>query len=377
MDIKEPIQLLGGLSPDKFMRLYWQKKPLLIRRALPDFKPLLSRAELFELSSRPDVESRLLEYRDSGEGASWRLKSGPFSRRALPPLSLPNWTLLVQGVDLHHNNAHALLKRFRFLPDARLDDLMISYASMGGGVGPHFDSYDVFLLQASGRRRWQIGRQKDLSIRADSPIKILENFYPEHTYELNPGDMLYLPPRYAHNGVAMDSDCMTYSVGFRAPGAQEVAREILQRIAEDSIDALKPSIYSDSGQLAVGSPGAIPSCMEVFAKKAIEKLIQTPGLLGQILGEYLTEPKTDVWFEAGETPKDSTEIILDRKTKMMHDKSHVFINGESFLATGLEGRLMRKLSDDKKLQVSELKRMSESAQELVQSWCIAGWVHGK
>jgi 50S ribosomal protein L16 3-hydroxylase len=117
--------------------------------------------------------------------------------------------------------------------------------------------------------------------------------------------------------------------------------------------------------------------MEVFAKKAIEKLIQTPGLLGQILGEYLTEPKTDVWFEAGETRKDSTEIILDRKTKMMHDKSHVFINGESFLATGLEGRLMRKLSDDKKLQVSELKRMSESAQELVQSWCIAGWVHGR
>lgn len=377
MDIKVPVQLLGGLSPEKFMKLYWQKKPLLIRRALPDFKPLLSRSELFELSSRHEVESRLLESRDSGGGASWRLKSGPFSRRALPPLSLPNWTLLVQGVDLHHDSAHALLKRFRFLPDARLDDLMISYASMGGGVGPHFDSYDVFLLQASGRRRWQIGRQKDLSIKADSPIKILENFHPEHTYELNPGDMLYLPPRYAHNGVAMDSDCMTYSVGFRAPGAQEMAREILQRIAEDSIDALKPSIYSDPGQLAVESPGAIPSGMQVFAKKAIEKLIQTPGLLGQILGEYLTEPKTDVWFEAGEEHLDCTEVILDRKTKMMHDKRHVFINGESFLATGLEGRLMRKLSDDRILQMSELQRMSPSAQELVQSWCKAGWIHGR
>jgi 50S ribosomal protein L16 3-hydroxylase len=144
------------------------------------------------------VESRLIVQQAKG----WRMKQGPFAPRSLPPLSQKAWTLLVQGVDLHDAGAHALLQQFRFVPDARLDDLMISFATPGGGVGPHFDSYDVFLLQASGRRRWKIGRQKDLTLQEGVPLKILQNFEPEQEFVLEAGDMLYLPPRYAHDGVA-------------------------------------------------------------------------------------------------------------------------------------------------------------------------------
>ena len=149
MDTTQALALLGGLSPQQFMQRHWQKKPLLVRQALPAFKPLLSWTELFGLAAQERVESRLVIQSASG----WRMKSGTFAPRSLPALSKPAWSLLVQGVDLHDARAHALLQQFRFVPDARLDDLMISYASSGGGVGPHYDSYDVFLLQASGRRR--------------------------------------------------------------------------------------------------------------------------------------------------------------------------------------------------------------------------------
>jgi 50S ribosomal protein L16 3-hydroxylase len=162
MEPTQVLSLLGGLSPNQFMRRHWQKKPLLVRQAIPGFKPVLSAAQLFALAARDEVESRLITRSPERRGranhgpAAWQLRRGPFARRALPPLAQPGWTLLVQGVDLHSEAAHELMQRFRFIPDARLDDLMISYASEGGGVGPHFDSYDVFLLQASGSRRWQI-----------------------------------------------------------------------------------------------------------------------------------------------------------------------------------------------------------------------------
>ena len=205
MDVDQPLPLLGGLSPARFMQRHWQKKPLLVRQAVAGIKPLLSRAELFALAADAAVESRLIVRGADG----WQLKRGPLARRALPPLAQRDWTLLVQGVDLHDERAHALLQQFRFVPDARLDDLMISYASDGGGVGPHFDSYDVFLLQTHGRRRWRIGRQKNLSLVEGLPLKILADFQPEQEHVLEPGDMLYLPPRWAHDGVA-EGECMTY-----------------------------------------------------------------------------------------------------------------------------------------------------------------------
>jgi 50S ribosomal protein L16 3-hydroxylase len=246
MDIKRPSPLLGGLTPARFMDKHWQKKPLLVRQAIPGFQPLLAPAELFALAGRDDVESRLV----ARESTSWRLQRGPFARRALPSTKRPDWTLLVQGVDLHAPAAHALLRGFSFLPAARLDDLMISYATDGGGVGPHFDSYDVFLLQAQGQRRWRIGRQRDLALQEGVPLKILARFEPEAEYVLEPGDMLYLPPRYAHDGIA-EGECQTYSIGFRAPAQAELARELLQRIADEAAKSDEaPRLYRDPGQPA-------------------------------------------------------------------------------------------------------------------------------
>ena len=218
MNISEPLGLLGGLSPQLFMKRHWQKKPLLIRQALPGFKPLLSRPELFSLAGLDEVQSRLVTR--PGAKEAWKLQNGPFSRKALPGLKTPQWTLLVQSVDLKVAAVQALRDQFRFVPDARLDDVMISYASYGGGVGPHFDSYDVFLLQAQGQRRWRIGKPKNLKLRDDVPLKILSRFEPEQEWVLEPGDMLYLPPRYAHEGVAVGGGVTLPSSLCRTRGAR-------------------------------------------------------------------------------------------------------------------------------------------------------------
>ena len=372
MDITQALPLLGGLSPRQFMKRHWQKKPLLVRGALPAFAPVLSRSELFALAGRDDVESRLV----AQAAGQWQLRRGPFGRRALPPLSRPGWTLLVQGVDLHDAAAHELLARFRFVPQARLDDLMISWASDGGGVGPHFDSYDVFLLQAQGRRRGRIGRQRDLSLREGAPLKILDRFVPEEEYLLEPGDMLYLPPRYAHDGVAQ-GECQTYSIGFRAPGRGELAQELLQRLADDAGEAVGGAVYADRGQDATAAPGAIPSQLQDFARDALHAALKDPRALERALGEYLTEPKASVWFDAGKARGDLRAAVLDRRTSMMYNTDHVFINGESVRASGRDAALMRLLADRRRLGPDDLAGASAAARSLLQSWREAGWLHAE
>lgn len=369
MDTTQPLTLLGGLTPDQFMKRHWQKKPLLVRQAIPGFQPLLARKELFELAARDEVESRLV----ARQGRAWRLQRGPFARRALPPLAQPDWTLLVQGVDLHHAGAHALLHGFSFVPAARLDDLMISYASDGGGVGPHFDSYDVFLLQAQGRRRWRIGRQDDFTLQDGVPLKILRNFRPEQEWVLEPGDMLYLPPRYAHDGVA-EGECQTYSIGFRAPNRAELARELLQRIADEAGE-LPERLYRDPAQPATDAPGAIPAGLRAFAQEALAAALKDASALDRALGEYLTEPKANVWFEAAAAPRRLRGVVLDPRTRMLHDARHVFVNGESWRAGGRDAALMRRLADRRRLEASELAGASEAARALLLAWCEAGWMH--
>ncbi|GAB3495083.1 cupin domain-containing protein [Curvibacter fontanus] len=375
MDVKKPLPLLGGLSPEVFMKRHWQKKPLLVRQAIPGFAPLLARSELFELAAREEVESRLITLQHHRGKEAWSLRRGPLERRALPALKTPEWTLLVQGVDLHSDAIHGLMNRFRFIPDARLDDLMISYASEGGGVGPHFDSYDVFLLQARGRRRWRIGRQQDLSLREGVPLKILANFVPEQEFVLEPGDMLYLPPRYAHDGVAEGGDCMTYSIGFRSPKQGELAQELLQRLAEDAAEAVGESLYRDPCQAAVAQPAAMPVELERFAREALQQALKDPLALARALGETLSEPKPQVWFEAGEPPGVRAGVMLDRRTRMLYDEHHVFINGESYRAAGRDALLMRRLADQRGLSAAELARASAAARELLQAWCEDGWAH--
>ncbi|MBA4003379.1 MAG: cupin, partial [Delftia sp.] len=334
--------------------------------------PLIPRARLLAMAGEDGVESRLIQQQDGGQ---WKLSHGPLSRRSLPSLQKPGWTVLVQGVDLHDDGVHQLMQQFRFVPEARLDDLMISFATDQGGVGPHFDSYDVFLLQAHGRRRWRIGRQKDLSLQPDVPLKVLSNFEPEEEFVLEPGDMLYLPPKWAHDGIA-EGECMTYSIGFRSPARDELARELLLRMSDEPDEPEAPMVYRDPDQPAVEAPGEIPSSLHDFARKALERALAEPLALERALGEYMTEPKANVWFEHGEEHGMFESVVLDRRTRMMYDAKHIFINGESYLAGGRDATLMRKLADTRALSRADLAKASDDALELLSSWFDAGWVRG-
>jgi len=375
MDITQALPLLGGICPQQFMKHYWQKKPLLVRQALPQFKPLLSRSELLTLAGDDEVAARLV-VQHPGQTPAWQLKHGPFQRKALPPFKQSGWTILLQGVDLHDESVHQLMNQFRFVPDARLDDVMISYATDGGGVGPHIDSYDVFLLQAQGRRLWRIGRQKKPVLQDGVPLKILTNFVPEDEFVVEPGDLLYLPPGYAHDGIAQ-GECMTYSIGFRIPKKAELARELLQRVAEQAEDELGEVLYRDADQPAVGQPAEIPAAMQEFAHKAVQAALQDPRALTRGLGEYMTEPKPNVWFEPLEEDVTVTAcpVRLDRRSKMMFDHEHIFINGESFLAAGRDAVLMRTLANQRNLTAQEAQKLSKQAQKLLAGWAVSGWLH--
>ena len=366
--------LLGAISPQTFMRRHWHKTPLLIRQAFPGFSPVLSRSELFELASREEVESRLIARHAPGQ-PHWRVQHGPFARRDLPRLSTPDWTLLVQGVDLHHDAAHELLQQFRFIPDARLDDLMISFATEGGGVGPHYDSYDVFLLQAQGQRRWRLAKKFDPTLRADTAVKILANFEPEQEFVLAPGDMLYLPQHYAHDGVAEGGECMTYSIGFRSPARAELAQELLTRLGDEAAQSFDAQRYRDPKQEAVQQPAAIPHALQDFAQQAIQAALRDPQALARALGELLSEPKPNVWFESAPKPSLRGAIKLDRRTRMLYDDRHIFINGESFRAGGRDARLMHELADRRSLPASKRAQLSREALDLLGQWLAAGWLH--
>jgi 50S ribosomal protein L16 3-hydroxylase len=365
--------LLGKLTPTQFLRDYWHKKPLLIRQAIPGFKPLLSRDALFKLASQEDVESRLISHAKQ----QWSMKSGPFD--TLPSLKQKKWTLLVQGVNLHDEGAEQLLRQFNFIPDARLDDLMISYATAEGGVGPHFDSYDVFLLQAHGQRRWQIGAQKDLTIVEGMPLKILKNFQPKQEFVLDPGDMLYLPPQYAHDGVAL-GECMTYSIGFRAPAYQELGESFLQFMA-DSIEL--PGRYADPDLSPQKHPAEISTAKLKRITSELNKIKFTEEDVAIFLGEYLSEPKQNVFFESAISPITLDKftrqaikrgIALSRKTQMLYRGKFVFVNGESFAMTRQDKAVLTLLADCRRLDGTDLADASNDVLEALYTWHQHGWI---
>lgn len=353
------------------MRRYWQKKPLLIRQAVAGIQPMLSRQQLFALAESQDVESRLV-VNDTHTG-QWHLKSGPLGRRSLPSLKQSHWTLLVQGVDLHDDHVAQLRDQFRFIHDARLDDVMISYATDQGGVGPHFDSYDVFLLQVHGQRRWRISQQKDLSLRDDVPLKILRKFKAEETWVLNPGDMLYLPPQCAHEGVAL-GECMTYSIGFKAQTPQALAQQLLPRFADMEV-VKEAARYRDQTQAATDHPARIPEHLQAFAHHALESALRQKHASEKVLGEWLSEPKAQVWFET-QGPQDLGKgLVLDRKTKMLYDQRYVYINGESWRCAGADARALRSLADQRFLNHKQIQQFSETLLAVLDEWGQSGWLH--
>ena len=365
--------LLGGLTPDQFLRRHWQKKPLLVRNAIPDMRALLAREDLFNLAAREDVESRLI----TNFRRQWKMQQGP--QTSLPSTTQKNWTLLVQGVNLHDDQADQLLHQFRFIPDCRLDDLMISYATDGGGVGAHVDSYDVFLLQAHGQRRWRISAQQDLRLRDDLPLKILRHFEPEQEFILNPGDMLYLPPQYAHEGVAV-GECMTYSIGFRAPAWQDLGEAFLAFMA-DAIEL--PGLYSDPALQSTRKPGAIGDQMMDAVHRMLQRLGSTTADREIFLGEYLSEPKPSVSFDRHPTPLGALQfdkaaardgIRLHRKTRMLHRGIYIFMNAESYSPNASDRRILRKLADNRAIDARHLAEASFDLRESLYRWYLDGWV---
>lgn len=372
--LDQPSVPLGGLSPQRFMAQHWQRKPLLVRQAFPGIKPPVTRAELFELMTCEDVESRLVCRSGPDADADWTLKRGPMSRRSLPKLTQPRWTVLVQGLNLHVPAAAELLSQFRFVPQARLDDLMISWASEGGGVGPHFDSYDVFLLQVHGRRRWRIGRMKNAKLRPHLPVKIIANFRYEQEWVLEPGDMLYLPPGWAHDGDAVDGECMTCSVGFRSPFRAELTRETLLRLADAVGDDDPADIYRDPGQLATAEPGRLPRALVDFAAQGLAKLLEEPGALGCALGEYLSEPKAHVRYMPGPEWVAGAGLELAPGSCMLYDDDHVYLNGESWLMGGADAVLLRRLADARCLTPAEVRRAGKVLKSQLLQWADDGWL---
>ncbi|AZL74612.1 ribosomal protein uL16 3-hydroxylase [Pseudomonas oryziphila] len=286
MNSETPLQLLGGLTAREFLRDYWQKKPLLVRQAFPDFTSPIDADELAGLALEEEVESRLVL--EHGE-RPWELRRGPFAEDAFSDLPERDWTLLVQAVDQFVPEVAELLENFRFLPSWRIDDVMISYAAPGGSVGPHFDNYDVFLLQGDGKRNWKVGQMcnSDSPLIDHADLRILADFEQSDEWTLEPGDMLYLPPRLAHYGVA-ENECLTYSVGFRAPSAAEVLTHFTDFLGQFLPEEER---YSDADAQPVSDPHEIQHDALDRLKALIDKHMSDKDLLLTWFGQFMTEPR--------------------------------------------------------------------------------------
>jgi 50S ribosomal protein L16 3-hydroxylase len=327
--------LLGGRAPRAFLRGYWQKRPLFVAQALPGFAGVIDKRRLAALAMRDDVESRIVER----HGTRWDTHHGPFARVAVKKR---DWTLLVSGANLHVAGADDLLRRFAFIPQARLDDVMVSYATPGGGVGPHIDSYDVFLLQGPGRRSWRFDKKKLIA---------------------KPGDMLYLPPGIEHDGVALE-ECYTYSIGFRAPRGAELGAAFLDWLHERG---LPDAVYRDPRLLPTTRPARIPAGMLEFAAEALARVRWSRGDVVDFMGRYLSAPKPQVVFRASQ--RRGRRARLDPRTQLLYSGERFFINGDSVRVA--RPRLLRELADRRECDLARLAPL----RALIAEWRRAGYLH--
>ena len=333
------------------MRRHWQRRPLLVRNAFEGFTDPLSPREVLALATREEAQSRLVERR----GRQWALEHGPFAAsrwRRMPPR---DWTVLVHDTNHFSAGADALLREFDFVPHARIDDVMVSYAAPGGGVGPHVDSYDVFLLQGHGRRRWQVSTRQDHGFIPGLPLRVLERFVPEEEWVLETGDMLYLPPGVAHHGVA-ETECLTWSIGFRAPSDTEIVQGFLDFLR----DRLAPEgQFGDRGAPPARHPGEIPAAMLAHAARTLRSIRWSSATVREFVGRHVSEVKPHVFFEPPARPLSRARfaraaarngMALDPRTRLAFSGTMFFINGEAVAVDPRARATMRTLADRRRLE---------------------------
>jgi 50S ribosomal protein L16 3-hydroxylase len=363
----------AGLDADAFMRDHWQRKPLLVREAFPGFADPLSAREVLSLATSPDASSRLVRHR----GAAWSLEQGPFAASRFKQLPRRGWTVLLQDANHFSRRADALLSRFDFIPHARVDDVMVSYAVPGGSVGPHVDSYDVFLLQGHGHRRWQISGQKDHSFIPGLDLRILERFVPEEEWVLGPGDMLYLPPGIAHHGVA-ETECLTWSIGFRAPSDRDLVAGFLDFMR----DRLEPEgQYRDPGEAPAEHPAEIPPVLTGHVAKTLEAIRWTSGEVREFTGCYLSEPKAHVYFTPPRKPLTRRQfaeraalsgIALDSRSRLLFSGTMFFLNGDCLEVASAARATLKRFADRRRLAAPV--DAPQAFWDTVHAWYLEGFV---
>lgn len=364
-----------GLNHASFLRRYWQRQPLLLHNALPGYRCPLAPDELAGLACEPEVESRIVLERHGK--TPWELRQGPFDDADFAALPASHWTLLVQDVDKWLPEMAELLEPFRFLPDWRVDDLMVSYAADQGSVGPHFDEYDVFLFQARGRRRWQIHSRpvQESDCIPGLDLRILPEFTPEQEWVLEPGDLLYLPPRVAHWGVAQGDDCMTCSIGFRAPSWGEmlgswndflIAEQVQQQRYRD------PPLTSQTASAEI-TPGVMTDLHRQFSQLLAPKT----DALERWFGSFVTESKAALQVIPPEQPLDCADFLNRfRQQGLLYrhpfarmvflqaesGNAYLFVNGETFRMTGPQGAFLHALTQQHQLHFGYLAEYLDQAE---------------
>jgi 50S ribosomal protein L16 3-hydroxylase len=363
MDATTPLAHLGGLTATEFLRDYWQKKPLLVRNAFPELAYRLSPEDLMELAQEDGVEARLVL--ENGK-TPWELRKGPFTAKTFGQLPKTHWTLLVQAVDHYLPELADYLDHFTFIPDWRIDDIMVSYAVAGGSVGPHYDQYDVFLIQGIGQRRWQLGQHCDENTpRVDgTPLRIIAEMKPDFDEVLNPGDLLYVPPGLAHHGVAQN-ECSTYSVGFRAPALAHLLERVVDAALEKSGSG---RLFADAGRAPATAAGALTEADLDALQAQLLALLDDRDTLRHAVAPFLSEAKYDDYEPQGDEagPADIRDALAagallrrDPASRCLYTvagarATALYINGEeTAFPPRLEG-FVRLLADHRRLDAGML-----------------------
>jgi 50S ribosomal protein L16 3-hydroxylase len=372
------MSLLGRLSPSTFLREYWHRRPLLIRQALPGFRGIVDREALVGLAMGNSISRLVIER--PGRRSRWERHDGPFLHVDVERLPRARWTLLVHGIESLVQGGWELLRELSFIPAARVDDLMVSYAAPAGSVGPHDDLYDVFLLQGPGRRRWQISRGGDRTCDETAAIKVLKSFVPDEEWLLEPGDMLYLPPGVAHWGVAEEA-CFTYSIGFLAPSHLDLMQSFLGYLGGALQAAVDPDALVESVRLKrTNDPLAIEDAMVKEVAGVMEGIRWDKALIAQFLGCFLTRPKPHVSFAAPARPlteqafarrlRGHGRLELALQTRGLVRRGQLFLNGEAHAANRAVLSLFKELVYERSVPLP----LSINENELLYAWYLAGYL---